>query len=128
MRAESDSEGRRIDFHSLRTTGSTWLDPTRVATSVATKITGHSSESILRRHYHRSSADQVRQAVEALPVAELTPTGTAEDAGADWHRGNRHHRPQPAAVADTGKHGCDEMGAGVGGSRETAAEKGGTAL
>ena len=74
--ADVDAEGRRLDFHALRTTCGTWLDQAGVEASTATKITGHSSERILRRHYHRSTQRQMREAIEALPDAQLRATGT----------------------------------------------------
>ena len=74
--ADMDAEGRRIDFHALRTTCGTWLDAAGVATSTATKITGHSSDRTLRRHYHRSTQEEMRRAVESLPDVRLHATGT----------------------------------------------------
>ena len=74
-----DAEGRRIGFHVLRTTTGSMLDQAGVAASVATKITGHASEAVLRKHYHRSTLRQARQAVEALPdfnPEPLAATGT----------------------------------------------------
>ena len=80
-----DADGRRVDFHALRTTTGTWLDHAGVADSVARKITGHSSDTVLRRHYHRADVQQAREALEQLPelgVVALRPTGTDTDSGA----------------------------------------------
>ena len=48
--------------------------------SIAAKITGHASERTLRKHYHRSSDAQVRQAVAALPSisTEAIPAAGAQ--------------------------------------------------
>ena len=64
--ASEDTQGRRIDFHALRTTTATLLDQAGVASSVAATITGHKSEATLRKHYHRSTDTQRRLAVEAM--------------------------------------------------------------
>ena len=74
--AAVDSEGRRVDFHALRTTCGTWLEHAGVAPSIAKRVTGHASEQTLRRHYHRATLDQPRRAVEALPAVDLRATGT----------------------------------------------------
>jgi len=78
--AEQDAEERRIDFHALRTTCGTWLDVAGVSPRVAKRITGHSGERTLTRHYHRSNERQARAAVELLPVLPLLQaTGTCND-------------------------------------------------
>jgi len=75
-----DAEGRRLDFHAQRTTTGTSLDQKGVASSIATRITGHATERVLKQHYHRSTQDQVRRAIDLLPAFELSATGT-DDAG-----------------------------------------------
>ena len=74
--AAVDAEGRRIDFHALRTTCGTWLDQAGVAPSVAKRVTGHSNERTLMKHYHRATDQQTRRAIEALPSVDLRATGT----------------------------------------------------
>ncbi len=75
-----DAEARRIDFHALRTTCGTWLDQAGVALSVAKRVTGHTSERTLQRHYHRATDNQTRRAIEALPLVKLRATGTDDAA------------------------------------------------
>ena len=74
--AAVDAEGRRLDFHALRTTCATWLDQVGVAPSLAKRVTGHRSERVLSDSYHRQTERATRHAVEALPVVEMAATGT----------------------------------------------------
>ena len=91
-----DAQGRRVDFHALRTTTATLLDQAGGASSVAATITGHKSEATLRKHYHRSTDSQRRLAVEAMgrslalvsdELVSVLATGTdnhaPENTGAD---------------------------------------------
>ena len=66
--AAIDAEGRRIDFHALRTTCGSMLERAGVAASVAMKVTGHRTESVLRDHYHRANQSEVRAAVNAVAL------------------------------------------------------------
>lgn len=75
--AEQDEEGRRVDFHALRTTTGTLLALADVPRAVTQRIMGHSSYKTTDRFYTRPSRDAGRSAVEQLP--DLTPqvaTGT----------------------------------------------------
>ncbi len=76
--ADQDEEGRRIDFHALRTTCGTWLDHAGVAPSIAKRVTGHRNERMLQHHYQRANDAQTRRAVEVLPEISLPATGTDE--------------------------------------------------
>ena len=76
--ADVDADGRRLDFHALRTTCATWLDLAGVAGSVATRITGHTNVQTLQKHYHRSTDGQARQAIESLPSVTYQATGTCD--------------------------------------------------
>ena len=105
--APEDAEGRKLDFHALRTTCATWLDAAGVSASLATRITGHASVTTLQRHYHRADMTATRGAVELLP--DLRATGTDGPVGP--------HRPDevPAKVPAKGV----EFGGGVCSSVET---------
>jgi len=83
--AEQDAEGRKLDFHALRTTCASWLNAAGVSDAVAMRITGHTQAATLRRHYQRADMDAARRAVEALPV--LRATGTDD-------RPHRQHQRQ----------------------------------
>lgn len=67
--APIDSEGRALDFHSLRVTSATWMANMNVPIHIAKKVTGHRSTDVHRRHYQRTEAGQVREAISALPPA-----------------------------------------------------------
>jgi len=73
--APVDAEGRKVDFHCLRTTGATWLDVGGVAPSIAKNVTGHRAESTLQRHYQHASRADTRRAVDVLP--DIDPTSAA---------------------------------------------------
>jgi len=77
--AAIDCEGRRVDFHALRVTCSSWLDQAGVSASIAKRVTGHRSTNTLQKHYQRASQSETRRAVESLPDIDLIPfaaTGT----------------------------------------------------
>ena len=81
--APVDAEGRKVDFHCLRTTGATWLDVGGVAPSIAKNVTGHRAESTLQRHYQHASRADTRRAVDVLPDIDPTSavaTGTDDQA------------------------------------------------
>ena len=80
--APVDAEGRRLDFHALRTTCASWLDQVGVPPSVAKRVTGHSSEKILKDSYHRPTQRATRRAIDSLPLLEMRATGT-DDANTD---------------------------------------------
>ena len=86
-------KGDAIDFHALRTTCGTWLDQAGVAPSVAKRVTGHSSERTLARHYHRATDQQTRLAIEALPSVDLRATGT-DDPSAERQQKRQQKRQQ----------------------------------
>ena len=98
--ADLDAEGRRIDFHALRTTCGSWLDQAGVAASIAKRITGHASEHTLQRHYHRSTREQARRAVEAMPDIPLRATGTEDPQPKSQQR--QHETQQPRATSRDG--------------------------
>ena len=118
--AETDAEGRRVDFHALRTTCGSWLDHAGVADSVAMKITGHTQVSTLRHHYQRAEMEQVRQALETLPELPVAATGTDSlptSSGPGRGREDRQHRQQkrqhlPRISVQSGatRHGGHERG------------------
>ena len=69
--AEVDAEGRRVDFHALRTTTGTMLALADVPRAVTQRIMGHASFSTTDRFYTRIGREAGRSAVELLP--DLTP-------------------------------------------------------
>ncbi len=72
--AERDAQGRRVDFHALRVTGSTWLDRAGVSDTDARAITGHASSRVRERHYNRTTRQRTRAALRS--VQEYRATGT----------------------------------------------------
>jgi integrase len=81
--APVDAEGRRLDFHAMRTTCASWLDHAGVASSVAKRVTGHRNEKTLERHYQRSNFDQARRAVNSMPDLSGPPVVGDYRAGLD---------------------------------------------
>ena len=69
--AEVDAEGRRVDFHALRTTTGTMLALADVPRAVTQRIMGHANFSTTDRFYTRIGREAGRSAVELLP--DLTP-------------------------------------------------------
>ncbi len=109
--AETDEEGRRVDFHSLRTTTGTLLALLDVPRAVTTRVMGHASYTTTDRYYNRIDRGQRRSAVDLLPdlapsIEHLAATGTdgtAQDFGRPIDRppcGNmtKHDDEKPAMM------------------------------
>jgi len=69
--AAEDSEGRKLDFHALRTTTGTLLALQDAPRAITTRIMGHSDYRITDTYYTRVKDDQRRTVVDMLP--DLAP-------------------------------------------------------
>ncbi len=74
--AAVDAEGRKLDFHALRHTGSVWLEQAGVDDATARRITGHSSAVVRQKHYSSSDDQRARAAAAMVAPIPLLATGT----------------------------------------------------
>ena len=89
--AAEDEDGRRVDFHALRTTTGTMLALLDVPRAVTQRIMGHSNYATTDKYYTRVNQDERRSVIDKLP--DLSPqtdvivaTGTdPADCLADWN-------------------------------------------
>jgi len=64
---EATTNGRRVDFHALRTTTVTSLALSGVPLAVAQKIARHSTPTLTANVYAVVGVDELQKAVEKLP-------------------------------------------------------------
>ena len=64
---KSEQDGRRVDFHALRTTHITQLALAGVPLVVAQKLARHSTPSLTANAYSVFGSPELQQAVEKLP-------------------------------------------------------------
>jgi integrase/recombinase XerD len=64
---EAAKDGRRVDFHALRTTTVTSLALSGVPLAVAQKIARHSTPTLTANVYAVVGVDELQKAVETLP-------------------------------------------------------------
>ena len=77
--AEMDAEGRKLDFHALRTTCASWLAASGAPVAVAQHQLGHSSARTTERAYIRTDREQRRRITEHLPKLVMEEDGEDAD-------------------------------------------------
>jgi len=102
-----DHEGRRVDFHALRTTCASWLHHAGTVDSTAMRITGHTVSATLQNNYQRSNLEQTRAAL----AAAMPPLPTAELIAPEKHHHIRHHSVHNPVHPDAPQ--CSEDGGGA---------------
>ena len=76
--AEEDALGRRLDFHGLRHTATTWAASTGASGRLLGAFSGHASESQLARYTHDDQMDlyKILQAMPTFESADGTQIGS----------------------------------------------------
>ena len=120
--AEEDAQGRRVDFHALRTTTGTMLALLDVPRAITTRIMGHASYATTDKFYTRVGTRDRRSAIDNLPdlaPAQAVMAATGTDAiGRVIVRDTGRNMPNSAD-----KSGQKGGGAGSGMALKSAQEK-----